>query len=188
MRRNYGLGVVYSGKGNFKLDIFITCIMRKFVRLSVGIITFILGITFALSWHYYQASLAAHAQLEQQANEILKEWHGVLYRRDREELNNYLPDNFVHIDMDGTIRNKREFIEKITDPNLTLVYYQDTNGVDVSIDGERVRLKNLSCLRVKSKEISTDEMIYPPVRSSDIFETKNSQLKLVSIQVTRMPY
>ena len=150
------------------------------IRLSVAIVTFLVGITTADIAHLLPAP---HSGTDSEAvREVLsveREYIRAHHERDIGELDRILADEFVIGPTMGRVRTKASRLALLANPDFTFVSI-DTDDVEVQVDGDEAVVTgqaNVTC-RYRGRESTSPD--YGFIRT---YQKREGRWQVVSVQI-----
>jgi ketosteroid isomerase-like protein len=122
------------------------------------------------------------SRTEQELIALETAWDDAVAAKDRATLERIVADDFVVIGADGTVADKRQMIESIMTPELTIEPFK-TEDVLVRVYGNTAvltgRFSQRGTYKGQSFEVSS--------RYTDVYVKTNGRWRAVSAHATRMP-
>lgn len=156
--------------------------MRHYIlRLSVSLVTFILGVSIAGLWPAHHLETVSSSEAKREILKLEREYVGAHLRGDAATLDRILADDFTFRHSGSRVTDKAQRLALMETPGFTFLSI-DTDGVDIEVDGNRAYVTGRAVAKGRYRERL---FVSPPYTYLRVYEKRDGRWQMVSVRATR---
>jgi ketosteroid isomerase-like protein len=159
--------------------------MRHYIiRLSVSLVTFILGVSAASVGPAHRPSTLPDNEARRQILKLEQEYVDAHLRGDAATLDRILADDFTFRHRGSRISDKAQRLALMDAPGFAFLSI-DTDGVDIEVDGDRAYVTGRAVTKSRYHE---RKFVSRPYNYLRVYEKREGRWQMVSVRATRFDW
>lgn len=154
------------------------------VRLSVSLMTFIIGVTVASVWPAQHPDTLSNGDAKREIFKLEREYLDAHLRRDAATLDRILADDFTFRSTGSRVADKAQRLALMKMPGFAFLSI-DTDEVDVEVEGDRAYVTGRAVVRGRHQE---RRFVSPPYTYLRVYEQREGRWQMVSVRATRIDW